>query len=64
MKTLKEIEREIMLGNVNTQEEWQQLSIDAAVAMSQSSESEIDAFVDSGAGEMLDMIISGFEFDQ
>ena len=60
MKTLKEIENEIMIGRISTLEGWRQLSRDTDAAMLQASETEIESFVDSGAGEILDMICLGF----
>lgn len=61
--TLKELRHRIMLCD-NTVKDWIQLGIDVDAAISTSTEEEIQSFVDSGAGEMLDMILSGIQISQ
>ncbi len=48
-----------ILINDHTPEEWLRLEREVDELLEQSSEENIQKFVDSGAGEMLDMICSG-----
>lgn len=48
-----------ILINDHTPEEWLRLEREVDELLEQSSEDNIQKFVDSGAGEMLDMICSG-----
>lgn len=48
-----------ILINDHTPEEWLCLEREVDELLEQSSEENIQKFVDSGAGEMLDMICSG-----
>ena len=48
----------------HTKEEWLKLDREVDDAFTNASEEEIQKFVDSGAGVILDMTISGFEFMQ
>ena len=50
-----------MAGDLSVKE-WLQLDQEVNDAFANASEEEIQKFVDSGAGEMLDMIISGFKY--
>lgn len=56
-RLLSELENEIMTQN-HTMEEWLNLDAEVNDAFAQASEEEIQAFVDSGAGEALDMACS------
>ena len=56
-RSLKELEKEIMRQD-NRFEDWTRLDKEVDEAMLQSTEAEIDAFVESGAGEILDMTCS------
>lgn len=60
-RRLSELRREIMAGDLSVKE-WLQLDQEVNDAFANASEEEIQKFVDSGAGEMLDMIISGFKY--
>ena len=59
-RRLSELRREIIAGDLSV-EEWLQLDQEVNDAFANASEEAIQEFVDSGAGEMLDMIISGFK---
>ena len=56
-RSLKELQVAIMQGN-NRHEEWMCLEKEVDEAMRISTEEEIRDFVDSGAGEVLDMLCS------
>ena len=56
-KTLQDLKLEIMTAN-HTTEQWLKLEVDVNEAMLRASEGDIQNFVDSGAGEMLDMACS------
>ena len=56
-KSLADIQKEIML-NVNTAEDWERLDKEVDKAMIEATDDEVQAFVDSGAGEALDMACS------
>lgn len=56
-RSLSAIRRDIMLGRL-TQDEWLRLEKEVKEAMETASEAEIEEFVDSGAGEALDMSCS------
>lgn len=56
-KTLSDLKTEIMTAD-HTAEEWLRLNNEVDEALLQASEDEAQAFVDSGAGEMLDMTCS------
>lgn len=62
-KTLLELKNDILTGKHTTAEEWKRLDDEVNAAMKMASEEEIEEFVDSGAGEMLDMICSGFAYE-
>lgn len=56
-RSLSELENVIMTGN-HTMQEWLLLDKEVDEAIAVASEKEIQVFVDSGAGEMLDMSCS------
>lgn len=56
-RLLSELEDEIMTQD-HTMEDWLNLDTEVNEALAQASEEEIQAFVDSGAGEALDMACS------
>ena len=56
-RLLSELEDEIMT-QIHTMEDWLNLDAEVIEAFAQASEEEIQAFVDSGAGEALDMACS------
>lgn len=56
-RSLSEIRHDIMLEKL-TDDDWLQLEKEVEEVMKTSSEAEIDEFVDSGAGEALDMTCS------
>ena len=62
-KTLSDLRNEILLVN-HTAEEWLRLDDEVNEAILNASEDEVRSFVDSGAGEMLDMILSGIQISQ
>ena len=57
VKQLAELQREIMLMD-NTVEDWERLTHEVNEAMTNATDDEIQKFVDSGAGEELDMMCS------
>ena len=59
VRTLSELRGEILDG-VFSPDEWLQLDREVNEAFTSASEDEIQLFVDSGAGEMLDMICSAY----
>ena len=59
-RSLSEYQREIMLGN-HSKDEWLLLDREVNEAMASATEDEIQAFVDSGAGDMLDMICAAYK---
>ena len=56
-RSLLSIKKDIMTGK-HTAEEWLQYEKEVAEAMKTATKEEIDDFVDSGAGEALDMSCS------
>ena len=56
-KQLAVLQREIML-NASTIQDWERLDSEVNEAISCATDDEIQAFVDSGAGEALDMACS------
>lgn len=54
--------REVIMLNNHTREEWLRIEQEVAAAMKESTEEEIDDFVESGAGEILDMICEGYRY--
>ena len=56
-RNLLSIKRDIVTGK-HTAEEWMQYEKEVAEAMQTATEEEIDEFVNSGAGEALDMSCS------
>lgn len=56
-RSLSEIRHDIMVERL-TDEDWLRLEKEAAETMKLASEAEINEFVDSGAGEALDMSCS------
>ena len=56
-RQLSELKNDIMLGKHSAQE-WLMLDKKVDAAMKAATESEVQDFVDSGAGEALDMICS------
>ena len=56
-RSLKEISHIIMTERPNT-ESWLALEEEVSVAMETANEEEIEVFVESGAGEILDMTCS------
>lgn len=54
-RPLADIEKIIMAQSPAKKQAWLTLEKEAAEAMKEASEEEIEAFVDSGAGEILDM---------
>lgn len=59
-KTLSDLRKEILLAD-HTAEDWLRLSEEVDEAISSAPEDEVQSFVDSGAGEMLDMACSAIE---
>ena len=59
IRKLDELIDVIMLSNP-TKEEWLRIEQEVAEAMKESAEEEIEDFVESGAGEILDMICEGY----
>ena len=59
-KTLSDLRNEILLVN-HTAEEWLRLDDEVNEAILNASEDEVRSFVDSGAGEMLDMVCSAIK---
>lgn len=59
-KTLSDLRNEILLVN-HTAEEWLRLDDEVNEAILNASEDEVRSFVDSGAGEMLDMACSAIK---
>lgn len=59
-RSLSEFQHEIMLGN-HSKDEWLLLDREVNEAMESATDDEIQAFVDSGAGEMLDMICAAYK---
>lgn len=53
--------RSVILDGDFSAEEWLQLDQEVSEAIAVASEEDIQLFVDSGAGEMLDMICSGYQ---
>lgn len=60
-RKLSEIQKEIMQG-VYEEERCFELSAEVQEAFTVASESEIEEFTDSGAGEKLYMLCSGIEY--
>lgn len=58
-RRLSELRHEIMTGDLSV-EEWLQLDQEVTEALADASEAEIEEFVNSGAGETLDMICSAY----
>ena len=58
-RSLLELRREIMTGDLSI-EGWLRLDQEVKEAFANASETEIEEFVDSGAGESLDMICSAY----
>ena len=56
-RSLSKIRYYIMVERL-TDDEWLQLEKEVAEAMKSASEAEIEEFIDSGAGEVLDMTCS------
>lgn len=56
-RNLSQIRHDIMVERL-TDEDWLRLEKEVAEAMKSASEAEINEFVDSGAGEALDMTCS------
>lgn len=56
-RSLSKIRYDIMVERL-TDDEWLRLEKEVAEAMKSASEAEIEEFVDSGAGEVLDMTCS------
>lgn len=59
-KTLSDLRNEILLAD-HTAEDWLRLDDEVNEAISNASEDEVQSFVDSGAGEMLDMVCSAIK---
>ena len=62
-RVLADIAREIMTQN-STRDGWLKLEEEVVCAMACATESEIQAFVESGAGEILDMSCSAIRIIQ
>ena len=62
-RRLSELEQEIMQG-VYEDEKWIRLNEEVKEALSVATEVEIEQFTDSGAGEILYMVCSGFEYER
>ena len=60
-RKLDELRKAIML-NDHRREDWLKIEKEVAAAMKESIEEEIDDFVESGAGEILDMICEGYRY--
>ena len=60
-RKLDELKKAIML-NDHKREDWLKIEQEVATAMKESTEEEIDDFVESGAGEILDMICEGYRY--
>lgn len=59
-RSLADLRHEIMLGN-HSKDEWLSLNQEVNDAIASASEDEVQSFVDSGAGEMLDMICAAYK---
>ena len=62
-RTLKELAAAIMLNDFSN-DEWLKIEQEVDEAMVYSTEEECQDFVDSGAGEILDMICSGIREEE
>lgn len=58
-RKLNELRKVIMLNN-HTREEWMRIEKEVEQAMKESTEAEVEDFVESGAGEILDMICEAY----
>ena len=63
VKPLSELKHEIMRGD-HSKEKWDLLDQEVKDAFASASEQEIRTFVDCGAGEILDMIVSGYNNEE
>ena len=59
-KSLLDLKHEIMSSS-NTAEDWIRLDREVDEAIQRASEEDVQKFVDSGAGEMLDMACSAIK---
>lgn len=59
-RSLSELRHEIMLGH-HSKDEWLELDREVNDAIASASDDEVQAFVDSGAGESLDMICAAYK---
>ena len=62
-KSLPDLREEIMASG-HTAEEWARLNADVSKALLEATEDDVQDFVDSGAGEMLDMACSAIRIIQ
>lgn len=59
-RSLSALRHEIMFGH-HSKDEWLELDREVDDAIANASEDEVQAFVDSGAGEVLDMICAAYK---
>ena len=58
-RKLDELKKVIMLNDY-PREDWLQIELEVETAIKESTEAEVENFVESGAGEILDMICRGY----
>lgn len=58
-RKLDQLRKVIMLDHP-TREDWLRIEQEVAEAMKEATETEIEDFVESGAGEILDMVCEGY----